>query len=377
MNPNMKKIKVGITGQPGFVGTHLFNYLNLFKNDFEIVPCQDSFFSSDALLDEFVTSCDTIVHLAAMNRHGDPNVIYSTNIKLVSQLIASIQKSGKEIHVIFSSSTQESLNNLYGQSKLKGRELFIEWANTTKGIFTGLVIPNVFGPFGVPFYNSVVSTFSYQIINNLQPKIDVDNKLELIYVGELVAEIVQAIRARISNYELRIEPRYSAKVTEILDILKSFTEDYIVKDTIPNISEPFYVHLFNTLRSYLPVDHFPRKLKVNTDNRGYLFEFLRSRNLGQGYFSLTKPGITRGNHYHTRKIERFCVVSGEAVIKLRKIGATEVIQYNVNGEEPCFIDMPIYYTHNITNTGQGELCTIFWANEFFNSDDPDTFFEEV
>ena len=377
MNPNIKKIKIGITGQPGFVGTHLFNHLNRFKEEFELVPCRDSFFSSEVQLDEFVSSCDTIVHLAAMNRHGDPNVIYNTNIKLVSQLIASIEKSGKEIHVIFSSSTQESLNNLYGQSKLKGRELFIDWANSTKGIFTGFVIPNVFGPFGVPFYNSVVSTFSHQIVNNLEPKIDVDNQLELIYVSELVAEITNVIRSRTSNFELRVEPRYSAKVTEILEILSKFKENYILKDTIPEITEPFRINLFNTFRSYLPVDHFPRKLKVNTDNRGYLFEFLRSRNLGQGYFSLTKPGITRGNHYHTRKIERFCVVSGEAIIKLRKIGTTDVIQYAVNGQEPCFIDMPVYYTHNITNTGSGELSTIFWANEFFNADDPDTFFEEV
>jgi UDP-2-acetamido-2,6-beta-L-arabino-hexul-4-ose reductase len=373
----MSKIKVGITGQPGFVGTHLFNYLSRFKETFELVPCQDQFFSSENLLDEFVRSCDTIVHLAAMNRHGDPNVIYETNVRLVSQLIASIEKSGKQIHVIFSSSTQESLGNLYGKSKLKGRELFVDWAKRTNGIFSGLVIPNVFGPFGVPFYNSVVSTFSHQLVNDLMPKIEVDNKLELIYVGELVGEIANVIRRRESDFEFQIAPRYSAKVTEILEILKSFKEDYILKDTVPDISNPFHVNLFNTMRSYLPAEYFPRKLNVNTDNRGYLFEFLRSRNLGQGYFSLTKPGITRGNHYHTRKIERFCVVSGEAVIKLRKIGTNQVIQYNVNGQEPCFIDMPIYYTHNITNVGQGELSTIFWANEFFNSDDPDTFFEEV
>lgn len=377
MNPNNEKIRVGITGQPGFVGTHLFNHLSRFKDEFELIPCSDSYFGSEELLDRFVASCDTIVHLAAMNRHGDPNVIYDTNVRLVNQLLSSIDKSGKQIHVIFSSSTQETLSNLYGQSKRKGRELFIEWVNKSNGLFTGLVIPNVFGPFGIPFYNSVVSTFSHQLVNDLHPKIEVDNQLELIYVGELVAEITDVIRRRVSNHELRIKPRYSAKVTEILEILKSFREDYIVKDTIPDISDPFHVNLFNTMRSYLPADFYPRKLKVNTDNRGYLFEFLRSRNLGQGYFSLTKPGITRGNHYHTRKIERFCVVGGEAVIKLRKIGTTDVIQYNVSGEEPCFIDMPIFYTHNITNVGKGELSTLFWANEFFNSDDPDTFFEEV
>ncbi len=377
MNHSTGKIKVGITGQPGFVGTHLFNHLNRYKDEFELIPCSDSFFSSEELLDKFVASCDTIVHLAAMNRHGDPNVIYETNVRLVKQLISSIEKSGKPIHVIFSSSTQETLNNLYGQSKLKGRELFIEWAAKSNGIFTGLVIPNVFGPFGVPFYNSVVSTFSHQIVNNLTPKIEVDNKLELIYVSELVSEIAAVIRMRTTNHEFRIQPRYSAKVTEILEILKSFREDYMEKDTVPDISDPFRVNLFNTMRSYLPADYFPRKLKVNTDNRGYLFEFLRSRNLGQGYFSLTKPGITRGNHFHTRKIERFCVVGGEAVIKLRKIGTSDVITYNVSGEEPCFIDMPVFYTHNITNVGQSELSTLFWANEFFNSDDPDTFFEEV
>ena len=185
-------IRIGITGQAGFVGTHLYNFLGLQAN-VERIEFEDSYFSNEQLLKSFVKKCDVIIHLAAMNRHNDPEVLYQTNILLVDKLINSMVEEDVAPCVIFSSSTQEERDNNYGRSKKEGRERFLKWAEKNNAIFTGLVIPNVFGPFGNPYYNSVIATFSHQLTHNEQPRIDIDGELKLIYVGELVAEIWKII----------------------------------------------------------------------------------------------------------------------------------------------------------------------------------------
>lgn len=178
---NMKKI--GITGQSGFVGKHLFNTLNLFREEFECIEFNRSFFENDNTLDTFVRQCDVIVHLAAMNRHNDPEVIYSNNVGLVKTLIRSLKRTGSKAHIVFSSSSQEEKDNPYGKSKKEGRDCLMNWATEANGIFTGMVIPNVFGPFGHPYYNSVVATFSHQLTHGKTPQIEIDGSLKLIYVG--------------------------------------------------------------------------------------------------------------------------------------------------------------------------------------------------
>jgi UDP-2-acetamido-2,6-beta-L-arabino-hexul-4-ose reductase len=188
-------IKIGITGQSGFIGTHLFNTLNLFPDTYSTVPFEDEFFRNEGRLKEFVQSCDAVVHLAAMNRHNDPEVIYSTNIDLVNELINACEGSDSTPHILFSSSIQEERDNLYGKSKKEGRKLLEEWAMANNGRFTGLILPNVFGPFGHPYYNSVVATFCHQLTHDEQPGIDVDGELKLIYVGEVVREIIEHIEA--------------------------------------------------------------------------------------------------------------------------------------------------------------------------------------
>jgi UDP-2-acetamido-2,6-beta-L-arabino-hexul-4-ose reductase len=164
-------IKIGITGQSGFIGTHLYNTLSLFKDKYNLIPFDDDFFNETHLLESFVQECDIIIHLAAMNRHSDPELIYKTNIELVKKLISALTKTSSRPYIIMSSSLQEFLDNPYGKSKREGRELFNQWADKNNAMFTGLIIPNVFGPFGVPFYNSVISTFSYQLVNNLEPRL--------------------------------------------------------------------------------------------------------------------------------------------------------------------------------------------------------------
>lgn len=373
-------IKVGITGQAGFMGTHLFNFISLKKEEISLVPFKDEFFQSPQTLQSFVSQCDAIVHLAAMNRHGDPQVIYDTNIKLVKQLIDACEVTNSKPHILFSSSTQEERDNLYGKSKHDGRIMIEDWATRNGAAFTGLIIPNVFGPFGNPYYNSVIATFCHQLTHGEQPKIDVDGEMKFIYIGELVNEIYQKLVAYhpspVTTY--KVPHTSEKKVSEILALLQGYKENYFEKGIFPNLNDRFELNLFNTFVCY--IDHqsfFPFHLKMNTDDRGTFVETVKLNSGGQISFSTTKPGITRGNHFHTRKAERFAVIKGKAKIEIRRIGTDQVFSFDLDGEKPSFVDMPIWYTHNITNVGTDDVYTIFWINEPFNAENPDTFFEVV
>ncbi|WGF92208.1 NAD-dependent epimerase/dehydratase family protein [Aequorivita marisscotiae] len=371
-------LRIGITGQHGFVGTHLYNTLGLHPKEFERIEFQKEYFKSEKELDTFVSKCDVIVHLAALNRHNDQEVIYKTNVELVENLIASLKRTESKAHIIMSSSSQEERDNLYGKSKKEGRELFVQWAKEANTTFTGMIIPNVFGPFGHPYYNSVVATFSHQIANGESPEIQVDGDLKLIYVGELVEEILKIIRETKNEAEYTVDHTSEAKVSELLSLLQNYKLQYQDRGEIPAINNSFELNLFNTYRCYMDIaNYFPVKFKQHTDPRGSFVEVIRLGVGGQVSFSTTVPGITRGNHYHTRKIERFAVIKGKALIQLRKIGTDEVFDFYLDGEEPAYVDMPIWYTHNIKNIGDDVLYTNFWINEFYDENDADTYFEEV
>ena len=371
-------IKVGITGSKGFVGYCLYQTLGLHKQEFTLIEFDRSFFDDNQKLDAFVTSCHVVVHLAALNRHNDPQFIYETNISLVKNLIASLERTGSKPHLIISSSTQEERDNLYGKSKKEGRLLLSEWANQSGSSLSGLVIPNVFGPFGHPNYNSVIATFCHQIARGETPKIDVDGDLKLIYVGELVEEIINVIRNNDNTHELIIPHTAEAKVSEILSLLQYFRKSYQDDGEIPLLVNDFQHKLFNTYRCYMDVaNYFPKKFVQHADNRGAFVEIARLGIPGQTSFSTTLLGITRGNHFHTRKIERFAVIKGKALIQLRRIGTEQVHDFYLDGDEPAYVDMPIWYTHNIKNIGEDILYTIFWINEPFDENDPDTYFEIV
>lgn len=372
------KIKVGITGQEGFVGQHLFNTLGLFPEEFERISYHIDFFKDEIKLQKFVSECDVIIHLAAMNRHNDAEVLYQTNIGLVKQLIDALEKTKSKAHVLFSSSSQEERDNLYGKSKKEGRELLANWASKSGGVFTGLVIPNVFGPFGHPYYNSFIATFSHQLTHKEQPKIEVDGEVKLIYVNELVNIIINEVRSK-KGKPLFLVPHTSVnKVSEILRLLETYKAEYFEKGIIPEINSPFERNLFNTFRCYIDIkNHNPVSFTQHKDSRGAFVEIIRLNVGGQVSFSTTVPGVTRGNHYHTRKIERFAVIKGKALIQLRRIGTDEVLDFYLDGENPSYVDMPIWYTHNIKNIGTEELYTNFWINEFYDPADPDTYMEMV
>lgn len=367
-------MKVGITGQAGFVGTHLYNTLGLQTEKYERVPFHDTYFEHPEELRRFVKECDVIVHLAAMNRHEDPQVIYDTNMRLTRDLIAAMETEHVTPHVLFSSSTQEEKDNLYGQSKRDGRNLLEDWAMRNGASFTGLVIPNVFGEFSRPNYNTFIATFAHKLVNGEQPTVLVDNQVNLIHVSSLCRFIMSQFDNKgICKVEVPFD--FTKKVTEILSLFEHYKTLYFEQGIIPALKDRNEVNLFNTFRSYIS----PRcvQLVQHSDARGVFVETLKLGTGGQVSFSTTVPGITRGNHYHTRKIERFTVIRGKALIQLRKIGSDKVYDFYLDGSQPAYVDMPVWYTHNIKNIGQEELYTQFWINEWYDPQDGDTYFEQV
>lgn len=374
-------IRIGITGQSGFVGTHLYTTLGLYPDEFQRIPFEDSYFQNDLKLRAFVKQCDVIVHLAAMNRHPDARVLYETNVHLVNQLVSAMESETVSPHVLFSSSTQEELDNEYGKSKREGRILLEAWAKKHGANFTGMVVPNVYGPFGRPGYNSFIATFCYKLTHGETPQILQDSTVKLIYVGNLCKHIIEKIEKvrNVSSSEIErdmVPYDFEKKVSEILALLECFKTLYFEQGIIPLLKDKNEVNLFNTFCGYMDFPTlYPRKLIKHQDTRGMFVETVKLGIGGQVSFSTTSPGITRGNHYHTRKIERFTVIKGKARIQLRRIGTDEVLNFYLDGDEPSYVDMPVWYTHNITNIGEEELYTQFWINEWYDPKDGDTYFE--
>ncbi len=372
----MKKRKVVITGLVGFMGSHLRDRLGR-EQDIEVPPFEDVFFNEPSALKAVLKEADVVVHLAAMNR-GDGNEIYNTNIELVRKLIDQLQALKIRPHVLFSSSTQILLDNPYGRSKKQGEKLLEEWSKANNAPVSILVIPNVFGDRGRPFYNSVVATFCHLLTHNGKPEVQVDKEMSLIYINELVEIFCNKIKNPPIGFErVEISDTAKAKVTEILALLSHFRECYYERKVVPAIANDFQRNLYNTFLSYAEPADYEQPLVLQVDERGSLFEIVKQEKGSQIFFSTTKPHIVRGNHYHTRKVEKFCVVKGKAIIRLRRIGTEKVIEYHVSGDKPVVVEMPIFYTHNIENIGSDELCTLFWTNEIFAPNDSDTFFEKV
>lgn len=372
----MKNLTVGITGMAGFVGSHVRNRVDREEN-MTLLPFEKDFFSQSDTLKDYVAQCDAIVHLAAMNR-GDEEELYRVNVELAAKLVTALKEANATPHILFSSSTQIERDNPYGKSKKEAARLLTKWAEKYNAPFSDLVIPNIFGDNGKPFYNSVVATFCHQVSHNEEPKIMVDGEINLIYINELTELIAQKILNPPKSIEqVQVQPTSKAKVSEILKLLKTFKEHYYQERIIPEFNNEFEKNLYITFLTYMDNVDYEQHPVLHADDRGSLFEVVKQADAGQFFFSTTKPGITRGNHYHSRKMEKFCVVKGQAVIRIRKIGTDKIIEYHVSGDKPSVVEMPIFHTHNITNTGQTELLTLFWTNELFDTQNPDTFYENV
>lgn len=372
----MKKSRIGVTGYSGFIGSHLLDRLAR-EVDLEVIRIEDASFKNTEELKNAINNCDTIVHLAGMNR-GDEKAVYSVNIELAKTLVACLEELKKCPHLIFSSSILTSTDTAFGRAKKEACKIFDVWSSKNGAPLSLLTIPNVFGDRGKPFYNSVVATFCHQLTHGEQPKIIKDREVEFIYINDLIEIIVNFIKKPPKGTDnVRISETKMITVSELLSTLEKFRDYYFQKKIVPKLDDPFLLNLYNVFLSYVEYDELKYFPEVHKDKRGELFEIIKLAQGGQVFFSTTKPGIIRGNHYHARKIERFCVLKGKASIRLRRIGADKIEEYKVTLNRPTFVEIPIFHAHHIENTGKDELYTMFWCNEIFDPNDPDTYYEEV
>jgi UDP-2-acetamido-2,6-beta-L-arabino-hexul-4-ose reductase len=365
-------MKIGITGITGLIGWHLRAYLQG-RPGVEVRGATRDTFVDPAAMAQFVSGLDAVAHLAGMNR-GEDAEIEAINVHLVDALIEACERTASRPHIVFSSSTHIERDTVYGRSKREGAARLRRWAEKHGARFTNLILPHVFGEFGKPFYNSAVSTFCHQLAMGETPSIIVDGQLRLIHTQQVAARMLQIVtNGEDGEVGMEGEP---LTVSELLARLGCMADLYNAQ-LVPDLRPPLDLQLFNTYRSYLFPHFYPVSAKLYSDDRGHLFEAVRSLNGGQVFLSTTHPGITRGNHYHTRKVERFLVAQGEAVIRMRKLFSSEVLQFQVSGAPPQYIDMPTFYTHSITNVGNSDLLTLFWTHEIFDPTNSDTYPEPV
>jgi len=368
-------VRIVISGHTGFVGGHLLRNLNLHFPNHNLILLNKEDFRSDNFNNK-IQNEDFIYHLAGVNRAETDNEVYRSNVEINSSILKHLKKINFKGKLYFSSSLQENSNSLYGQAKKKAREDFDRLSKKLEFTFYSSLTPNVFGPFCKPFYNSFIATFSHQLLNNQTPTIISDTKVKLIYIDDYISSLLELLegKSKTINFDFLTE----IKVSEVLEKLKMFFNQYIQENKIPNLELKFDKELFNTFRSYINhKEFFPRSYQLHSDERGSFIELSKALTMGQSSYSTTNIGITRGNHFHTRKIERFSVIKGKAKIQFRKYLTDEIISFELDGNSPSYVDMPIWYTHNITNIGKEELLTFFWINEPYDQNDPDTYPEIV
>ena len=365
-------MRIGITGSAGMLGWHLRCYLAQF-DDVDVVLADRRTFQDAQLLENFVASVDSIAHFAGMNR-GEGEELVAANVGIAESLVAALEKRGATPHVVYSSTTHIERDSPYGQSKKRAGEIIGDWAARNEARFCNMVLPHVFGEGTKPFYNSAVATFAYQLATGGTPEIHTDADLELVHAQDVAAAVLQVIRGGDVG-----QKRLAGDVISVSDVLQrliGIAESY-QDGVIPDLGDRLSLLLFNLYRSYLFPTYYPRSLDLHSDDRGNLVEIVKNLTGGQVFFSTTRPGITRGNHFHYHKVERFLVVDGQARIRVRRLFDDECHEFDVCGSKPAFIDMPPLHTHSITNTGTGPLLTLFWANEIFDPDAPDTVAEPV
>ncbi len=369
-------MKILVTGSNGFIGKNLIKRLEQFK-DYKIYAYDIE--STLGQLNEYTKNCNFIFHLAGVNRPKDEKEFLEGNFGFTSTLLDLLKKHKNTCPIMISSSIQATLNNPYGISKKAGEDLMFEYSKETGAKVLVYRFENVFGKWARPNYNSAVATFSHNIANDLPITINDPNvEISLIYIDDLVNELINAIHGNpnMNGQYTRVQPVYKVKLGFIADLLYSFKESRN-NLTVPKLDDSFIKKLYSNYLSYLPQNGFIYDLKMNTDDRGSFTEFIKTIDRGQVSINISKAGITKGNHWHHTKNEKFLVVSGYGVIRFRKIDTTEIIEYFVSGEKLQVLDIPPGYTHNIENLGTTDMVTVMWANEPFDKNNPDTIFEEV
>lgn len=369
-------MKILVTGAKGFVGKNLVAELKN-RNYNEIYECDIE--TTDEELDEYTKNCEFVFHLAGVNRPEKEEDFMKGNFGFTSVLLEKLKKHNNKCPILITSSIQAKLDNPYGKSKKAGEDLMFTYAKKTGAKVYVYRLTNLFGKWCRPNYNSVVATFCNNIAKGLEIKInDPSVVLDLAYIDDVLKELINAMEgnASIKDGYGYIPVTHTVTLGEIADLILKFKKSR--EDLqIPNMKNEFEKNLYSTYLSYLPENEFGYQVKMNIDNRGSFTEIFKTEERGQVSVNISKPGIVKGNHWHHTKNEKFVVVSGEGVIRFRKINSSEVIEYKVSGEKIEVIDIPCGYTHNIENTGKTDMVTIMWANEVFNPEKPDTYYMEV
>jgi UDP-2-acetamido-2,6-beta-L-arabino-hexul-4-ose reductase len=366
-------MNIGITGADGFLGWHL-RALLYGNTDDTAVPCDQAGFEQGDALRRMVASSDAIIHLAGINRGTDEEVERG-NVAITDKFIGTLEESGRTPHVLFASSVQSERDNPYGRAKRVCAEHLQAWADRSGAKYTTVILPNIFGEFGRPHYNSAVATFCDQLTKGEEPTIYTDAPLELIHVQDVVRRFVELAHAGTTG-TIRVQGHTLLFVSDVLARLRCLHASY-EHGVFPPMADPFDLQLFNTLRSFQYPEGTSGTFDLHTDARGSLWDVAKAQGAGQTFVSWTLPGITRGNHYHRHKVERFAVLSGQGCIRLRRLLTNEVHTFDFSGEYPGYVDMPTFCTHSIENVGTVPLLTLFWSGELFDPRDPDTYPEPV
>ena len=377
-----------VTGAKGFVGRNLVEALKTVRDDkdktrkveideiyeYDIdTPCE--------MLDGFCKNADFVFHLAGVNRPKEEKEFMEGNFGFTDTLLKTLKKHENKAPIMISSSIQAALSNPYGNPKKAGEDLIFSYGKENGVKVLVYRLPNLFGKWCRPNYNSAVATFCHNIAHDLPITVsDPAHKMTLCYIDDLMDEMFAALLGKETKDGefCKVKIVHQATLGEIVDLITSF-RDSSKTNVIPDMAEgSFSKKLYSTYLSYLDAGDAAYKLKMNIDNRGSFTEIIRTKNSGQMSVNVSKPGITKGEHWHHTKTEKFVVVSGRGLIQMRKIGTDEVINYEVSGEEMTVVDMIPGCTHNIINLSDSEdLVTLMWCNECFNPEKPDTFFETV
>jgi len=370
-------MKVLVTGSSGFIGKNLCASLQL-RDDIELLTFTHD--QTTDILSKLVEEADFIYHIAGVNRPDDDSEFIKGNTDLTKSIIDVLRVNKKQTPLLITSSTQAELDNAYGKSKLGAENEVFTWHDESSAPTYVYRLPGVFGKWSRPNYNTVVATFCYNIANDLPITIsDPEHEISLVYIDDVINTFISHLDNPTANYTgiQSIERVFSITLGELsnrIHTLHDIRTDLIV----PDLSDVLNKFLYATYISYFPTTDFSYLLSKNSDERGYLAEFIKSQQFGQVFVSNTKPGISRGNHWHQTKIEKFFVVSGKAEVTFRnKIDNQDIIRYIVNGDDMKVLDIPTGYVHAIKNIGDTNLVTIFWANEILDKSYPDTHYEQV
>lgn len=369
-------MKILVTGASGFIGKNLVAELkNKGYEDLFLITRENS--SED--LEEYTKECEFVFHLAGINRPENEKEFMEGNFGFTSKLLELLKTNGNKAPVLITSSTQAEKDNPYGKSKKAGEDLLFNYQKETDAKVLVYRLPNVFGKWSKPNYNTVVATYCHNIARALDIQINnPDAELNLCYIDDVLEEFTRSLDGNPTfqdNYCI-VPVTHNIKLGELAELIKYFKESR-TNLSIANMEDELTKKLYSTYLSFLPEEQFSYDLKMNIDQRGSFTEFIRTPERGQVSVNISKPGITKGNHWHHTKNEKFLVVSGEGLIRFRKLESDEIIEYKVSGEKLQVVDIPTGYTHSIVNVGESDLVTVMWVNECFDPEKPDTYYLEV